>query len=110
MKILKIFAIVVGIHVFALVLIFANPGCSSTTKPAPAPTDTVAQPAAPPITVPTSSGLSSAPSAPPPITFNPDAPAVASSTSSVTSGLRVAPTRPGTPVAGVLVAEPVPDV
>ncbi len=116
MKILKIFAIVVGIHVFALVLIFANPGCSSTTKPAPAPTDTVVQsPAAPPITVPTSSGAyasgaNPAPSSPP-ITFNPDAPAVApSSSSSVTSGLRVAPTRPGTPVAGVLVAEPVIDV
>ena len=35
MKILKIFGIVVGIHLFALILIFANPGCSSTTKPTP---------------------------------------------------------------------------
>ena len=32
MKILKIFGIVVGIHVFALLLIFANPGCSSSSK------------------------------------------------------------------------------
>ena len=37
MKILKIFGVVVGIHLFALLLIFANPGCSSTSKPPPAP-------------------------------------------------------------------------
>ena len=42
MKILKIFGIVVGIHVFALISIFANPVGSSTTKPPPAPHDTVA--------------------------------------------------------------------
>ena len=40
MKILKIFGLVVGIHVAALILIFANPGCSSSTKPAPSPGDT----------------------------------------------------------------------
>ena len=43
MKILKIFGIVVGIHVFALILIFANPGCSSTTKPTPALADTTSK-------------------------------------------------------------------
>ena len=32
MKLLKIFGIVAGIHAFALVLIFANPGCSSSSK------------------------------------------------------------------------------
>ena len=69
MKILKIFGIVVGIHVFALVLIFANPGCSSSTRPAPAPTDTVAKSEpAPAISVP---NLSVA--ATPPPDFNPDA-------------------------------------
>lgn len=112
MKILKIFGIVVGIHVFALILIFANPGCSSSTKPpVPADTATVAAPSpamvtpspapAPP---PTASPASSAP-----ITFNPDAPAVGSSSSSGPS-VRYTPTRPGTPVATTLVTEPVPDV
>ena len=33
MKILKIFGVVAGIPLFALVLIFAIPGCSSTTTP-----------------------------------------------------------------------------
>lgn len=115
MKILKIFAIVVGIHVFALVLIFANPGCSSTTKPTPAPTDTVAQSptGSAPITVPMSGGnagggVTSSPSSPP-ISFNPDAPAVAPSGTAGGSG-RYVPTRPGTPVAGTLVSEPVVDV
>ena len=73
MKILKIFGIVVGIHVFALVLIFANPGCSSSSKPAPAPVDTVAKTEpAPMITVPSASP-SLIGSAPPPMAFNPDA-------------------------------------
>jgi LysM repeat protein len=96
MKILKIFGIVVGIHVFALVLIFANPGCSSTTKPAPSPAQTVtkAEPA-PMVTVPIASAA--------PIAFNPDAPASA-------GGVRFNPTRPNTPVAQTLVAEPVKDV
>ena len=37
MKILKIFGIVAGIHALAFLLILANPGCSSTSKPPPAP-------------------------------------------------------------------------
>lgn len=115
MKILKIFGIVVGIHVFALVLIFANPGCSSTTKPAPAPSDTVVRSEpAPVMTVPNlSPGTAPAPgeslsSAPAPIAFNPDAPAMAVPSGS--SGVRFTPTRPGTPVAVAIVAEPVVDV
>lgn len=116
MKILKIFGIVVGIHVFALILIFANPGCSSTTKP-PAPEQTaaksdlpppplVAPPAAAPAPVASGSIYSSTTDATTatPLTFNPDAPA---GTAPLTSGgARITPTRPGTPVAGVLVAEP----
>src|SRR4051812_46717203 len=104
MKILKIFAIVVGIHVFALVLIFANPGCSSTTKPQPAPSDTVtaSAPTSMPISVPGASSSYAAGdaggAASPPISFNPDAPAVAAS-SAGTGSLRVSPTRPGTAVA-----------
>ena len=108
MKILKIFGIVAGIHVFALFLIFANPGCSSTTKRLPRPSDTVESPisAAPssPSDSPyyTSGGTSSGGASV--VTFNPDAPATAA------PDVRFTPTRPGTPVAGALVTEAVPDV
>ncbi len=106
MKILKIFGIVVGIHVFALVLIFANPGCSSSSKSAPALADTVAKSEpAPSITVPNTTPPVALP-APPPIGFNPDAPASAAPS----GGVRFSPTRPNTPVASTLVAEPVKDV
>jgi len=41
MKLLKLFGIVAGLHAAALVLIFANPGCSNTTPgPRPSPHDT----------------------------------------------------------------------
>jgi LysM repeat protein len=110
MKILKIFGLVVGIHLFALVLIFANPGCSSTRKPVPTPADTAASPpptvslpAPAPAPAPAPDVPLFAPAAP---AFNPDAAA----TSGVAGGVRFVPTRPGTPVAGTLVAEPVADV
>jgi LysM repeat protein len=112
MKILKIFGIVVGIHLFALILIFANPGCSSTAKKAPAPGDTSAAPS-PIVAAPSSSSAPSTTGGEPPassaITFNPDAPAAAAPVTS-DAGVRFTPTRPGTPVAGALVAEPVADV
>lgn len=106
MKIIKVLGVVAGIHVFALMLIFANPGCSSTSKPAPAPTDTIAKSEpAPAISVP---GLQAAPPAPAmstaPISFNPDAPAMAG------DGIRFTPTRPGTSAASTLVAQPVANV
>lgn len=108
MKILKIFGLVVGIHLFALVLIFANPGCSTTTKPPPVPSDTIARPApAPTITVPT--GAAPAPAVESPVAFNPDAPAVAAPANSG-STVRFTPTRPGSPAAAVVVPEPVTDV
>jgi LysM repeat protein len=111
MKILKIFGVVVGIHLFALVLIFANPGCSSTTKPPPAPIDTVARTdAAPTITVPTSNPMPTGDMAGSPVSpapaFNPDAPATYASSSSV----HFTPTRPNTAVASTLVTQPVTDV
>jgi LysM repeat protein len=114
MKILKIFGIVVGIHVFALILIFANPGCTSTTKPPPAPTDTVARnDASPTISVPTSPTVSlpsdASPIAPAAINFNPDAPATAGP-SGGSGGVRFTPTRPNTAAASTLIAEPVSDV
>jgi LysM repeat protein len=101
MKILKVFGIVVGIHVFALILIFANPGCSAMTKAPPAPADTVAKSDAPSptITVPTITAPDSTSS------FDPNAPAVSASTV-----IRYSPTRPGTPAAGALETEPVSDV
>jgi len=116
MKILKIFGLVVGVHVFALILIFANPGCSSSTKPAPSPGATAPKPEPAPVV-----GLTAAPAAGGGIyssttdtstaapLFNPEAPAVTLPVSAG-GGARITPTRPGTPVAGVLVAEPVADV
>ena len=107
MKILKIFGIVVGIHVFALVLIFANPGCSSSSKPVPAPVDTVAKAEpAPLITVPNTPPGLTVDAPPPPIVFNADAAA----TPAASGGVRFTPTRPNTPAASTLLAEPVKDV
>ncbi len=117
MKILKIFGFVAGIHVFALILIFANPGCSSSSKPTPAPSDTLAR-GEPPSTVslpmpPASNGSPMGSSG---IAFNPDAPATSSASQSGGSsggssgGIRFVPTRPGTPVASTLQAAPVADV
>ena len=100
MKILKVFGVVVGIHVFALILIFANPGCSAMTKTPPAPSETVVKSEPPPtITVPTVPSGDSATG------FDPNAPAVATS-----SVIHFSPTRPGTPAASALSAEPVSDV
>ena len=105
MKILKVFGVVVGIHLFALVLIFANPGCTSTTKPTPTPLDTVTTAEPPPsVIVPTSN----APAATP-LPFDPNAPAVATiAQTSSSPGFR--PTRPGTSAATTLTAPPVSDV
>lgn len=114
MKILKIFGIVVGIHLFALILIFANPGCSTSSQPRPSPTDTVA-PGEPGPTVsvpgqttvnygaaadsPFAPGAAASPLTAAPISFNPDA-----------TGVRFSPTRPNTPAASTLQAQPVADV
>lgn len=111
MKILKIFGIVVGIHIFALILIFANPGCSSTSAPPPAPSDTIAKSEpTPPLNFPsfTPAPTAGAPaSAESPVAFNPDAPATSAPAG---GGVRFVPTRPGSPAAGTLVSEPVADV
>lgn len=115
MKILKIFGVVVGIHLFALILIFANPGCSSTTKTKPTAADTAPKTADTPKIVVPSSTYAAAPAPAPepaaasPVTagFNPDAPAAAAD---ATPTVRFIPTRPGTPVAGALMTEPVADV
>jgi LysM repeat protein len=87
MKILKILGIAAGLHGLALLLIFANPGCSYT-KAADAD----------------SSPISSAP----PETGQPPASAAVTAPDSV--AIRYSPTRPGTPVAAALETEPVSDV
>ena len=104
MKILKVFGIVVGIHVFALILIFANPGCSSTTKPAPTPAESVAQEPAPTISVPSSAFAAPSPApAATTVAFNPDAPATYGS---MLDTSRFVPTRPNTPAASAVTAQP----
>ncbi len=114
MKIIKIFGLVVGIHLFALFLIFAVPGCSSTSRPTPVPSDTITQAESPPmITMPSTTAVVSGPGGNynpdthEPIAFDPDAPAVAAGSS---GGVRFTPTRPGSPAATTLVHEPVADV
>jgi len=100
MKILKIFGVVVGIHVFALILIFANPGCSSASKPAPSPSDTVAADPAP---------TSSATIVPPPA-LEPSISAAPAGGDAAVAVVRFSPTRPGTAAATTLEAAPVADV
>jgi len=109
MKILKVFGVVVGIHLFALILIFANPGCSSTSKSIPAPSDTISSEPPPSVSVPLAPMGISVPEVSPltvPSNFNPDAPALAATG----GGVRFNPTRPGTPVATTLAPAPVTDV
>jgi LysM repeat protein len=107
MKIIRVFGVVVGIHLFALMLIFANPGCSSTSKPAPTPTDTAAAPApaAPVVSVPLNGGTSVATESS--LTA---APLGAEPMSSAVGGVRFTPTRPGTPAASALEAAPLDNV
>src|ERR1044071_6238781 len=106
MKILKIFGIVVGIHVFALILIFANPGCSSTKTP-PSPGNPAAKTAAAPVVSPPTAPAAAPQPPSSAISFKPDTPAV---TAPINVGARLAPTRPASAAAGVLVSEPVTDV
>lgn len=102
MKILKFSGIVAGIHLLALILIFANPGCSSSSKPAPSPSDTASHSETPTISVvgssssSSSSTISAAPAAVEPISIN--------------AAVRYSPTRPNTPAATSLQAEPVANV
>jgi LysM repeat protein len=115
MKILRIFGIVLAVHAFAFILIFANPGCSTKPQPTLTPADTAsaAGGGAPAITVPAateSSPITVAQLGPNPaasaVPFDPNAPA-ASAASPVT---RYSPTRPSTAAAVALQAEPVADV
>jgi len=110
MKILKILGIVVGLHATALVIIFANPGCSSTSKPAPTASDTT--PKAPDGALTTLTPVG----APPSVTETSPAPPSTSPTiayvsdAGALSAPRYSPTRPGTAVATALESQPVADV
>jgi LysM repeat protein len=104
MKILKIFGLVAGIHAIALIMIFANPGCSSTSKPTPAPADTAPKPdPAPSISLPGAApAADSGAITPAPVASSSDAPVIA-------AGL-FSPTRPGTLAASALETQPAADV
>ena len=99
MNILRIFGIVAAIHAFALLLIFANPGCSSSAaKQDQAPT--AAAPAAPEsspmVSAPLPTGMA-------PLPASPDA-------APAPTGSLYSPTRPGTAAAAALETQPVADV
>jgi LysM repeat protein len=88
MKILKILGIAALLHALALMLIFANPGCSATKAAGPDPS---------------------------PITAAPDSGAQAQGQAAITmptdsATIRYSPTRPGTAVASALETQPVSDV
>ena len=123
MKILKIFGIVVAVHAAAFMFVFAIPGCRSTTRRAPSPSDTGASNEEGKVYYPGLTGYST--------TTPPDAgdsspvsnaalnPGTASEpvdfgTSPVqpagNSGIRFNPTRPNTPTASALQTAPVSDV
>ncbi len=104
MKLLKICGAVAGIHLFVLLFIFANPGCSSTTPPPVAPDATAKTDTPPPITVPSTASSPTAPggagnSA---VTFDPAA--------ALSGAGRSSPTRPGTAAASAIQRQPVADV
>ena len=115
MKILRIFGIVLAVHAFAFILIFANPGCSTKPQSTPTPADTIASTGGgtPSITVPAateSSPITVAPLGPNPavsaVPFDPNAPAAPAASPLI----RYSPTRPSTAAAVALQAEPVADV
>ena len=87
MKIIKILGIAVGLHALALILIFANPGCSYTQA----------------------AGTDGPGDAGSPISSAPDSGA-AQPASQEPVLIRYSPTRPGTSVATALEAQPVSDV
>jgi len=122
MKILKILGIVAGLHAFALLLIFANPGCSSAGQPmaaaeGPAAKPTVhavAQAAPPMVSIPPVVTVPGSAEADPGTALRPaplaTGPAAAPSDSDAQPMIRYSPTRPGTTVAAALEAQPVENV
>lgn len=92
MKILKVVGIVAGIHALALLVIFANPGCSSSKGQSTPPDAPAKSDASAPVAVPAN---------------NPAPAPVAAADASVPSAILYSPTRPGTPAATALEVQPV---
>lgn len=104
MKILKIFGVVVAVHLLAFIFIFASPGCQSGPRNIPTPDATVTSaPAAPAnytpsLVIPQPVDLGTAPAST--VTYSP-----------VFEPGHAAPTRPGSPAAAAVTpARPVADV
>jgi len=120
MKLLRVFGLVAGVHALALLVILANPGCSTAVKAPPVPSDTVLRsadaPAAPApaartggyVSPPESVRPVNSPVTPPPAGAMSAAAPAPEDVSPAT--VRFVPTRPGTPVAGALAAEKVAEV
>jgi LysM repeat protein len=112
MKMLKMIGAFAAVHALAAILIFSNPGCTSTTPPATASASSDSAKSPPPSVALPPSAADSSPVAPahyagdmsssPSISFDPNAPAV--------SGPRYTPTRPGTAAASTLETAPAPEV
>jgi len=102
MKILKICGVVAGIHALVILVIFINPGCSSTTKADGTPSDTAPAPA------PAAPAISAASPAPAAATETSSSPAIVPVAA---ENSFYAPTRPNTAAAVALEpAAPVADV
>lgn len=123
MKLLRVFGLVAGVHALALLVILANPGCSTAVKGPPVPSDTVLRSADVPAPVPAPAPAAragvyvsppesvrpvNAPVTPPPAGAMAAAAPAPTDVSPAT--VRFVPTRPGTPVAGALAAEKVAEV
>lgn len=123
MKILKIFGIVVAVHAAAFMFVFAIPGCRSTTRRAPSPSETTSSKGEPTVYYPGMTGYST--TTPPsadtssPVSNADLNPGLASTSvdfgtspisASETSTVRFNPTRPNTATASALQTAPVTDV
>lgn len=124
MKILKIFGIVVAVHIAAFMFVFAIPGCSSKTRRPPSPAETKAPATEPSVSFPggsaTSASSGSLGDSSGPISNGDLNPGFsAADTDSPVSPVQPAggapvrlfnPTRPNTPTASALQTAPVGDV
>lgn len=112
MKIVNIFGIVVAVHVVVLLLIFAIPGCRTTSPSPDAEMGPMTGPAgpAPASPIQPAPAMTSADLNPPLAGAAGHGDAIPTVTSGVGPTGRYSPTRPGTPVASAVQARPVEDV